>query len=69
MDDAKREGEIFMKMRPDYVRNIVEEHKNRNVRPRDNARMIASLRKAGLPVPDEAEVEAEISVSNASHGL
>jgi hypothetical protein len=28
--------------------------------------MIASLRKAGLPVPDEAEVEAEISMSDAS---
>jgi TolB-like protein len=69
MEDAKREADIFMRMRPDYIHNIVEEHKNRNIRPRDNARMIASLRKAGLPVPDEAEVEAEISMSDALHGL
>jgi tetratricopeptide (TPR) repeat protein len=66
MEDAKREADIFMKMRPDYIRDIVEENKNRNIQPRDSARMIASLRKAGLPVPDEAEVEAEISMSDAS---
>jgi TolB-like protein len=69
MEDAKREADIFMTMRPDYIRNIVKENKNRNIQPRDNARMIASLRKAGLPVPDEAEVEAEISMSDALSGL
>lgn len=68
MEDAKREADIFMKMRPDYIRDIVEENKNRNIQPRDSARMIASLRKAGLPVPNEAEVEAEISTSDASSG-
>ncbi|WP_349437241.1 adenylate cyclase [Pararhizobium sp. A13] len=68
MDDAKREGMMFMKLRPDYIRNIVQEQKIRNIQPRDSVRMIASLRKAGLPVPTEAEVEAEISVSGASYG-
>jgi TolB-like protein len=66
LDDARREGAIFMKMRPEYIRDIVEEHRKRNILPKDNARMIASLRKAGLPVPSAEEVE--ILVSDASYG-
>ncbi|MEK1930618.1 MAG: adenylate cyclase [Pararhizobium sp.] len=69
MDDAKREGAIFMKMRPEYIRNIVEEHKDRNIQPVDSLRMIASLRKAGLPVPAAAEVDAELSSSDPLPGL
>ena len=68
LDDARREGAIFMEMRPQYIRDIVEEHRKRNIRPRDNAFMIASLRKAGLPVPSAEEVEAEVLVSDASYG-
>ena len=66
LDDARREGEIFMKMRPDYIPNIMEEHRKRNIQPRDNLRMISSLRKAGLPVPRAEEVEASVSASTAS---
>lgn len=60
LDDARREGEIFVKMRPDYISNVIEEHRKRNIKPEDNVRMIASLRKAGLPVPSEEEVEAKL---------
>ena len=64
-DGARREGEIFMKMRPDYIPNIIEEHRKRNIEPRDNLRMIASLRKAGLPVPSAEEVEAKVLAAAA----
>lgn len=65
LDEARREGEIFMKMRPDYIPNIIEEHRKRNIEPRDNLRMIASLRKAGLPVPSAEEVEAKVLATAA----
>jgi tetratricopeptide (TPR) repeat protein len=60
LDDAKREGEIFMKMRPEYIGNIIEENWKRNIQPKDSAHMIASLRKAGLPVPSAEEVRAAV---------
>lgn len=60
LDDAKREGEIFMKMRPVYIGNIIEENWKRNIQPKDSAHMIASLRKAGLPVPSAEEVRAAV---------
>ncbi len=66
LDDARREGEIFMKMRPDYIPNIIEEHRKRNIQPMDNLRMIASLRKAGLPVPNEEDVAAEMLAAAAA---
>ncbi|WP_426128282.1 adenylate cyclase [Pararhizobium sp. PWRC1-1] len=69
MDDAKREAATFMKMRPEYIDNIVEEHRNRNIQPADSLRMIASLRKAGLPVPAAKELDAELSLSDASPAL
>ncbi|OCP35172.1 adenylate cyclase [Ensifer sp. LC163] len=69
LDDARREGEIFMKMRPDYIPNIIEEHRKRNIQPKDNLRMMASLRKAGLPVPSAAEVEAKALASATSSPL
>ncbi|WDZ81900.1 adenylate cyclase (plasmid) [Ensifer adhaerens] len=65
LEDARREGEIFMKMRPDYIPNIIEEHRKRNIQPMDNLRMIASLRKAGLPVPSAEEVEAKVLAAAA----
>ncbi len=66
--DARREGEIAMKMRPQYIYDIVEENRKRNIRPEDSARMIASLRKAGLPVPGEAAVAAEIGMEVITYG-
>ncbi len=65
IDDARREGKVFTAMRPEYIRDIIDENRKRNIRPKDSIRMIASLRKAGLPVPDAAEVEAELLVSPA----
>jgi TolB-like protein len=64
--DAKREGATFTAMWPDFIPNIVAELKVRNIQVPDRARMIASLRKAGLPVPDHAE--ADISISGSSLG-
>jgi TolB-like protein len=66
--EAKREGEVFMKMRPDYLPNIVAENRKRNFPPKDSMRMIAALRRAGLPVPSDADVEAEFRISDASYG-
>ncbi|MCW0000148.1 adenylate cyclase [Pararhizobium sp. YC-54] len=66
--EAKREGEVFMKMRPDYLPNIVAENRKRNLPPKDSMRMIVALRRAGLPVPSAADVEAEFRISAASDG-
>nr|WP_310073600.1 adenylate cyclase [Phyllobacterium sp. 1468] len=52
-EDAAREGDLFMKMRPAFLPNITAELTNRNYRPEDQVRIIAGLRKAGMPVPDE----------------
>jgi hypothetical protein len=68
MDDAKREGMTFLKQRPNSIRNIVQELKIRNFQPQDIIRLIASLRKIGLPVPDQAVVEAELAMSGDSDG-
>ncbi len=67
--EAKREGEVFMKMRPDYLPNIVAENRKRNLPPKDSIRIIEALRRAGLPVPSVTDVEAEFRTSNASDGL
>lgn len=67
--EAKREGEIFMEMRPDYLPNIVAENRKKNLRPQDSMRMIAALRRAGLPVPSATNVEAEFRLSDASDSL
>ncbi|MQV32646.1 adenylate cyclase [Sinorhizobium meliloti] len=66
IDDARLEGKVFTAMRPEYIRDIIDENRKRNIRPKDSIRMIASLRKAGLPVPTAAEVEAELLVSPAT---
>jgi tetratricopeptide (TPR) repeat protein len=65
--EAKHEGEVFMKMRPDYLPNIVAENRKRNLPPKDSMRMIAALRRAGLPVPSATDIEAEFRVSDASY--
>ncbi|WP_455274407.1 adenylate cyclase [Rhizobium herbae] len=64
--EAKREGEVFMKMRPDYLPNIVAENRKRNLPPKDSLRMIVALRRAGLPVPSATDVEAQFRISDAS---
>ncbi|MDR9776996.1 adenylate cyclase [Rhizobium hidalgonense] len=55
MDDARREARRFNEMRPDFIPNIVAELKSRNFQPADRARMIADIRRAGLPAMDEVE--------------
>lgn len=51
MDDAKREKEQFMKIRPDFISNIQQELTLRNVRPSDQQRLIDGIRKTGIQVP------------------
>ena len=65
--EAKREGEVFMKMRPGYLLNIVAENRKRNLSPKDSMRMIAALRRVGLPVPSATDIEAELRLSDASY--
>lgn len=54
MEDAAREGAVFMEMRPKFLPNLVEELRMRNISAADQARMISGLRKAGLPTPVNA---------------
>lgn len=65
--DAKREGEVFMNMRPDYLPNIVAENRKRNLPQKESMRIIAALRRVGLPVPSARDVEAEFRVSDTAH--
>lgn len=68
LEEAKREGEVFMKIRPDYLPNIVAENRKRNLSSWDSMRIIVALRRAGLPVPSATDVEAEFRVSDALDG-
>ncbi|MFL5011318.1 adenylate cyclase [Rhizobium sp.] len=52
MDDARREGQVFVSMRPDFLPNVVTELAMRNMQPEDRDRLIEGLRKAGMTVPD-----------------
>lgn len=52
-DDARREADLFNTLRPDFIPNIVTELKLRNFQPDERARLIADIRKAGLPALDE----------------
>lgn len=47
MDDARREGEAFVKMRPGFIPNIRAELTLRNIQPSDQVRMIEGMRKIG----------------------
>ncbi|MEX2741128.1 adenylate cyclase [Rhizobium mongolense] len=65
MDDARREGEAFVRMRPDFLPNIVAELEMRNLQPADTARLIAGLRKASMPVPqDVADTGAGVGITS-----
>ncbi|WP_183881762.1 adenylate cyclase [Rhizobium sp. BK512] len=55
MADAHLEAMRFNEMRPDFIPNIVAELKSRNFQPADRAKLIADIRKAGLPAVDEVE--------------
>ncbi|WP_017964704.1 adenylate cyclase [Rhizobium leguminosarum] len=52
MEDARREGQVFVSMRPDFLPNVVTELAMRNMQPEDRDRLIEGLRKAGMTVPD-----------------
>ncbi len=64
-EQARREGEIFLRMRPDFLPNIDAELAMRNVQPHDRDRLMAGLRKAGLPLPLDGADTASISASAA----
>ena len=55
MDEATRQGKEFVRKRPDFLPNIETELEQRNIRGKDRARMIAGIRKAGLPLPSVIE--------------
>lgn len=58
MDEATREGQAFVRKRPDFLPNIETELEKRNIRGKDRARFIAGIRKAGLPLPSDIEASA-----------
>lgn len=66
-EDAKREGATFVEMRPAFLANLSAELKIRNIPPEDQVRMIAGIRKAGLPTP--ADAAASISSPSAGSDL
>lgn len=51
MDEAHREGREFVRMRPDFLPNVLAELQMRNMQPTDSDRVIDGLRKAGMTVP------------------
>ncbi|MDQ0561520.1 TolB-like protein [Rhizobium mesoamericanum] len=66
MDDARREAKRFNEMRPDFIPNIVAELKSRNFRPADRAKLIADIRKAGLPAVDEVEASMVLPTDSSA---
>ncbi|MBX4888926.1 MULTISPECIES: hypothetical protein [Rhizobium] len=61
MEDARREGEVFVAMRPDFLPNIATELAIRNIQPDDRDRLIRGLRKAGLTVPDPDKLASSVT--------
>lgn len=64
-DEARRAGETFMRMRPDFIHNIQAELTTRNYTPKDQLRLVAGLRKAGLPVPEGVEAAIARAAADA----
>ncbi|MCW1407236.1 adenylate cyclase [Rhizobium sp. 1AS11] len=64
MDDARREGQVFVSMRPDFLPNIVTELAMRNMQPEDRDRLIEGLRKAGMTVPDPDAIASTATTSD-----
>ena len=54
MDDARREGGIFVGMSPDVVPDFFAEMRSRNMQPKDLERLAAGLRKSGVNMPVDA---------------
>ncbi|MGQ3291358.1 MAG: adenylate cyclase [Shinella sp.] len=50
-EDARQAGETFIRIRPDFIRNIAAELKIRNIPSKDQLRLLSALRKAGMPLP------------------
>lgn len=65
MNEARREGEVFARMRPDFLPNIIAELTVRNIQPGDRSRLMAGLRKAGLTLPKDAEDTLAIAASTS----
>jgi adenylate cyclase len=64
MDDARREGQVFVSMRPDFLPNVVTELAMRNMQPEDRDRLIEGLRKAGMTVPDPNAIASTADTSD-----
>ncbi|TAY17517.1 adenylate cyclase [Rhizobium leguminosarum] len=64
MDDARREGQVFVSMRPDFLPNVVTELAMRNMQPEDCNRLIGGLRKAGMIVPAPDAIASTASTSD-----
>ncbi|WP_326882748.1 adenylate cyclase [Rhizobium beringeri] len=64
MDDARREGQIFVSMRPDFLPNLVTELAMRNMQPEDRDRLIEGLRKAGMTVRDPDAIASTAATSD-----
>ncbi|EJT00952.1 hypothetical protein [Rhizobium sp. CCGE 510] len=64
MDDAHREGQVFVSIRPDFLPNVVTELAMRNMRPEDRDRLIEGLRKAGMTVPGPATIASTATTSD-----
>lgn len=62
MDQARYEAEIFVRIRPNFLPNVVEELAMRNVQPGDRDRLIEGFRKAGM-LPPKVEDPAAITIS------
>jgi Flp pilus assembly protein TadD len=52
--EARREGSRFIAMRPDFLPNLSAELRSRNIRPVDQERLSTAIRKAGLPLGNQA---------------
>lgn len=63
--EARRAGETFMRMRPDFIHNIQAELTTRNYTPKDQLRLVSGLRKAGLPVPEGVEAAIARAAADA----
>lgn len=57
--EARKEAARFTELHPRFLENVNAELARRNIRPDDRARLIAGLRKAGLPVPTATVAGAE----------
>ncbi|PDS78015.1 adenylate cyclase [Rhizobium sp. L43] len=64
MEDARREGQVFVGMRPDFLPNVVTELAMRNMQREDRDRLIEGLRKAGMTVPDPDAIASTAATSD-----